>query len=87
MPPDTVYMGRPGPWGNPFNWETVSLTVTQVKLRKEMAKNLFREWIRLPEQSELLARARKELKGKKGACWCRLEDPCHVDVWLELIND
>lgn len=86
MPEDAVYMGRPSPWGNPFNWEDINPKVADT-LRKRMARLRFREWIQHPDQSELLARAKKELKGKKGACWCKLTDPCHVDVWLQLIND
>jgi len=29
---------------------------------------------------------RKELRGKDLACWCRLDQPCHGDVLLELAN-
>ncbi len=28
----------------------------------------------------------KELRGKNLACWCKLGDPCHADVLLELAN-
>lgn len=27
-----------------------------------------------------------ELKGKNLACWCKLDEPCHADVLLELAN-
>jgi hypothetical protein len=27
-----------------------------------------------------------ELRGKDLACWCRLDQPCHADVLLELAN-
>lgn len=27
------------------------------------------------------------LRGKNLACWCRLDQPCHADVLLELAND
>jgi hypothetical protein len=27
-----------------------------------------------------------ELRGKDVACFCRLEQPCHGDIWLELAN-
>jgi hypothetical protein len=27
-----------------------------------------------------------ELRGKDLACWCRLDEPCHADVLLELAN-
>lgn len=26
------------------------------------------------------------LRGKDLACWCRLDQPCHADVLLELAN-
>ncbi|MRX31865.1 DUF4326 domain-containing protein [Aminobacter sp. MDW-2] len=29
---------------------------------------------------------RAELAGKNLACWCRLDQPCHADVLLELAN-
>ncbi len=27
-----------------------------------------------------------ELRGKNLACWCKLGDPCHADILLELAN-
>jgi hypothetical protein len=27
-----------------------------------------------------------DLRGKNLACWCRLDQPCHADVLLELAN-
>jgi hypothetical protein len=30
--------------------------------------------------------ARRELAGRDLACWCKLTDPCHADVLLELAN-
>lgn len=32
------------------------------------------------------ARIRDELRGKDLACWCRLDEPCHADVLLDLAN-
>lgn len=29
---------------------------------------------------------KSELRGKNLACWCPLDQPCHVDVLLELAN-
>lgn len=29
---------------------------------------------------------RRELAGRDLACWCRLDQPCHADVLLELAN-
>ena len=31
-------------------------------------------------------KAREELRGKDLACWCRLDQPCHADVLLEIAN-
>jgi hypothetical protein len=45
-----------------------------------------RKWITSPEQAELLATARRELRGHDLGCYCRLDLPCHADVLLELVN-
>lgn len=37
--------------------------------------------------TEILEKARRELRGKNLACWCALDQPCHADVLLELAND
>jgi hypothetical protein len=34
----------------------------------------------------LEADARRELRGKNLACWCKLCAPCHADVLLEIAN-
>jgi hypothetical protein len=33
-----------------------------------------------------MARDIDELRGKNLACWCPLDQPCHADVLLELVN-
>lgn len=33
-----------------------------------------------------LERLRYELRGKDLACWCRLDQPCHADILIELAN-
>lgn len=30
--------------------------------------------------------AKAELRGRNLACWCRLDQPCHADVLLEIAN-
>ncbi|MGI5155797.1 DUF4326 domain-containing protein [Microbispora sp. CA-102843] len=35
---------------------------------------------------ELITAARRELAGHDLACWCRLDQPCHADVLLEIAN-
>jgi hypothetical protein len=46
----------------------------------------FRAWITASKQAELLADARRELRGLNLGCSCPLGLPCHADVLLELVN-
>jgi hypothetical protein len=43
-------------------------------------------WLGYAQQRALRAAIRRELRGKDLACWCRLGEPCHADVLLELAN-
>ncbi len=36
--------------------------------------------------ASLTAARLPDLRGKNLACWCRLDQPCHADVLLELAN-
>lgn len=87
MPANTVYVGRPTKWGNPF---VVSDTAAALGIEAARADcvSSFREAIRRDDRvyiefdrSELA-----ELRGKDLACWCPLDQPCHADVLLELAN-
>ena len=50
---------------------------------RQMAVDWFREYRRrYPLSEKHLAR----LRGKDLACWCRLDQPCHADVLLEVAN-
>jgi hypothetical protein len=89
MPPNTVSVTRPGKWGNPF---IISPTRTPgagsgaeyicVPNAIE-AVECFREYMKLDGRTE---QAQLELRGKHLACFCKLGDPCHADVLLELAN-
>jgi hypothetical protein len=77
-PPNTVYVGRPTKWGNPFS--------IGERFTREQAVAAYRPYIQAmieakPEKYDL-----NELNGKKLACWCPLDQPCHADVLLELAN-
>jgi hypothetical protein len=49
----------------------------------EQAVEMFREYRRrYPIKPIDLS----ELRGKNLACWCRLDQPCHADVLLEIAN-
>lgn len=76
MPPNTVYVGRPTMWGN--NQADGS--------HKAYAKSCFQRWVNESASYAWKGRAQIELRGKNLACWCRLDQPCHADVLLELAN-
>ena len=70
-----VYIGRPGPFGNPF-------TIGEDGTRAEVIAK-YEEW--LMRNPELLERVHTELPGKDLLCWCA-PLPCHGDVLLRLAN-
>lgn len=74
MPDNTVYVGRPGKWGNPY---PVGDTFTA-----KQALTLYKIWLEKYFDSEDF----DELRGKNLACWCPIDQPCHADVLLEKVN-
>lgn len=102
MPPDTMRVTRPGPWGNPFivggyfmvgagrghpgmTWcqalgaEYADMRFTRIATAAQ-AIEFFRLYLaRYPRDLSVL-------RGKNLACWCKLGEPCHADVLLELAN-
>ena len=78
MPPNTVYVGRPSRWGNPFTVEEYGA---------KMAVSLFSFCVAIRDNDgcEFLD-GLEELRGKDLACWCPLDQPCHADVLLEAAN-
>ena len=71
MPPNTIYVGRPTKFGNPFK-------VGYKGLSAQDCVNLFEVVAhRLPVH---------ELKGKNLSCFCPLDKPCHADVLLKIAN-
>jgi hypothetical protein len=80
MPPNTVYVGRPSKWGNPFReGEEDFESPSKGPLTKEKAIDLY--W------DTIVNRDFSELKGKNLACYCKLSDMCHADILLEIAND
>lgn len=78
-----VYIGRPGPWGNPFSHLPCSAARFRVSSRAE-AIAAYERW--LLAQPELVERVRRELRGKVLGCWCR-PLPCHGDVLARIANE
>ena len=74
IPEDSVYIGRPSKWGNPYYLKRGR--------DRDHAVNLYRKWLLTNE--ELMADL-EELRGKDLVCWCAPER-CHGDVLLEMAN-
>ena len=84
MPDNTVYVGRPTKWGNPFAVDRACGIDTH-----EDAVEAFETMLveGLPEDYPLAGEIRRELRGKNLACWCPLGRKCHADRLLEIAND
>ena len=70
MPPNTIYVGRPTRWGNPFDASNSGAIDPAMRFACETAPLLDVG----------------ELRGKNLACWCALDAACHADALLELAN-
>ncbi|RFC66467.1 DUF4326 domain-containing protein [Fulvimarina endophytica] len=90
MPPNTVKVTRPGPFGNPFSiafcqaWFQMNYSDARAK-----AVSLFREWVNGDLDSKWTEAKKPDLsqiRGKNLACFCPLDAPCHADVLLEIAN-
>lgn len=91
MPENTVYVGRPSRYGNPYpigTWVRLDGGVLPVHIdTAEKALALFITHIMHPTiGAEARGLVRAELRGKDLACWCPVGKPCHADVLLELAN-
>ncbi len=73
--PNTVYIGRPTIWGNPF--------VIGRDGNREQVIDQYRKY--LLDHPDLQERAKRELKGKDLACFCA-PLACHGDILLFIAN-
>lgn len=90
MPPNTIYVGRPTRWGNPF----FTADLFEAALSQFPVSSVTLDLWRLAggRVDMLIAMAGRvlpvlaELRGKNLACWCPLDRPCHADMLLEIAN-
>lgn len=87
MPPNTVYVGRPTKWGNPF----VPADLGETHSHHAAVLDCVRSFRAAVERNDgdyidFDIADLKQLRGKNLACWCPLDQPCHADVLLELAN-
>jgi hypothetical protein len=81
MPPNTVYVGRPTKWGNPYKMTRI---IDPDSCSREEAIRKYKDWLsqKLSNDPHFL----DPLKNKDLACWCRLDKPCHADILLEFLG-
>lgn len=78
MPANTLYVGRPTKWGNPYKVGAEPMNGDTGQTLEEALwsyENLF-----------LIGKNVSELRGKNLACFCPLDKPCHADILLRLAN-
>lgn len=100
MPEGAVTVARPSIFGNPFKVSDM-VAMCQAGLLpagetpRQAAVRYFREWLEgkaiVGQFAEVVPppsahNIRDHLRGKDLACWCRLDQPCHADVLLEIAN-
>jgi hypothetical protein len=87
MPAGAIYVGRYGPWGNPFpvgvHLMVVSSRHSVLVPDLETSLALYRAWVTGPFVPDGFL---TPLRGHDLVCWCPLDRPCHADVLLELAN-
>ncbi len=93
-----VSVARPGKWGNPFvihpnqkpgrSWSDSYFSVPTADEAVACYRLLFFEPLDPSPYTRayILRSSLNELRGKNLACRCKLGDPCHADVLLELAN-
>jgi len=74
---DSVFIGRPSKWGNPF-------VIGKDGTREEVIEK-YRQWVKEQPES-FIQEIKTELKGKNLICYCAPK-ACHGDVLLPIAND
>lgn len=98
-PPGTLFITRPGPFGNPFTpagCRAAGYSGTDEEIRKRCV-GAFRAWLTSPHWREnwdgpesemrrawILANLHKIREATHVACWCKPGSPCHGPVLIEL---
>lgn len=83
LPEDAVSCARPHRYGNPF---IVATPTNGGNITRDQAVAMFRKALIEGRLQFTVAEIKRELRGRSLACWCPLDQQCHVDVLLELAN-
>lgn len=86
MPEGGICCTRPGPWGNPFatadEFRTLIEAIVGISGQSEFHAVDLRQFAAVNWQAQHI----HELRGRPLGCYCRLDQPCHVDVLCEIAN-
>lgn len=80
MPENTVYVGRPTKWGNPFLGDDAADKFRASLMDLSNCPPYALKAMRLIRDTH------RDLRGKNLACWCKDGQKCHADALLELAN-
>lgn len=85
MPSNTIFVGRPTRWGNPFfvgKHQVDAISQFLCSSNEEAVRKYKIHCVPhiMPDELE-------KLRGKNLACWCGLDEICHADILLEIAND
>lgn len=94
MPTGAVYVGRPTKWGNPFRVGKDCVRLVGPCGLTPVVPKTAHECVDLYFERLLILRARgwaneldpAQLRGKDLVCWCRIGQPCHASVLIDLAN-
>lgn len=87
MPEGAIYVGRPTAFGN--DWSMHDAFIRGIRDEREQRAWAVREyrndllnWLQNPSFAAKVA----TLRGKDLVCWCPVDQPCHADVLLKLLE-
>ena len=84
-----MYVGRPSTFGNPHR--VGDCIMCDKEHTVQGAVDCFRYDLDMMFGHSHVFRAHIDrvyaLEGHDLACWCRLDQPCHADVLLEIVNE
>lgn len=78
----TIYVGRPGPWGNPYPVDKSAPDRDEERMRVLIA---YLDYISMLSSEDLQCMV-KALANANLECWCKPK-PCHADLQLALSNN
>lgn len=93
MPANTKKVDRSTRYGNPFLASDIRVSGPKagqgLPIGAAGAVQAFRNYLTnlLRLEPQKTRQVLDELRGKNLACWCKLGEPCHADVLLELANE